>query len=89
MFADGPLSVTISGPNSAKDGYRVTLTCSADSRPQSDFYWFFNNQSSVRETGAVIQFSATKENEGDYTCKARNPVTNITMKQTKAFTVGE
>lgn len=89
MFADGPLSVNISGPNSAEVGYYVSLACSAYSRPDCDFSWFLNNQSSPLQTGSVIAFPAIKQNEGNYTCKARNPVTNITMYQTKAFTVGE
>ncbi|XP_070767908.1 carcinoembryonic antigen-related cell adhesion molecule 1 [Enoplosus armatus] len=84
----GPRSVYISGPDSAKVGSSVSLTCSADSRPDCDFYWFLNNQSSgPLKTGSVITFSATEENEGNYICKARNPVTNITVYQTKAFTV--
>lgn len=86
MFADGPLSVNIVGPDSAEVGFSVTLTCSADSQPDCDFYWFLNSQSTeVLETGSVLTFSATKE--GKYICKARNTVTNITMYKTKAFTV--
>lgn len=89
MFVDGPLRVKIFGPDSAEVGYFVSLTCSADSRPDCDFHWFFNNQSTFLKTGSVITFPATKTNEGDYICKARNPVTNITMYQTKAFAIGE
>lgn len=84
----GPLSVNISGPDATRVGLSVSLTCSADSRPDCDFYWFLNNQSSAAlKAGPVITFPALKENEGKYICKARNPVTNITMYQTKAFTV--
>lgn len=84
----GPLSVTISGPVSAKLGTSdVSLTCSADSRPECHFYWFLNNQSNFLTDGPVITFSVTKESEGDYICKARNPVTNITMYQSKTFAV--
>ncbi|XP_044064748.1 carcinoembryonic antigen-related cell adhesion molecule 1 isoform X2 [Siniperca chuatsi] len=84
----GPLSVNISGPDSAKVGSSVSLTCSADSWPGCDFSWFLNNQSSgFIKTGSVITFSARKGTEGNYTCKARNPVTNITAVQTKSFTV--
>ncbi|XP_071326913.1 cell adhesion molecule CEACAM5-like [Trachinotus anak] len=84
----GPLSVDIAGPDSEKAGVSVALKCSADSRPDCEFYWFFNSMSSVAiKTGSVITFSATKESEGNYTCKAKNPVTNITMYKTKAFTL--
>ncbi|XP_068426064.1 carcinoembryonic antigen-related cell adhesion molecule 2-like [Clinocottus analis] len=84
----GPLSVNISGPESSKSDLSVSLTCSADSRPDCDYHWFLNEMSSVvQKTGPVLTFLAIKENEGNYTCKATNPVTNITMYQTKAFTV--
>lgn len=89
VLVDGPLSVNILGPDSAKVDTRVSLVCSADSRPDCDFHWFFNNQSSVLKAGSVLTFPALKKNEGNYICKARNPVTNITLYQTKAFTVGE
>uniref|UniRef100_A0A3P8SNX7 Ig-like domain-containing protein n=1 Tax=Amphiprion percula TaxID=161767 RepID=A0A3P8SNX7_AMPPE len=85
---NGPLSVTISGPDSAELGTSgVSLTCSADSRPECHFYWFLNNQSNPLTNGPVITFSVTKESEGTYICKARNPVTNITMYQSKTFAV--
>uniref|UniRef100_A0A3Q3LC98 CEA cell adhesion molecule 1 n=1 Tax=Mastacembelus armatus TaxID=205130 RepID=A0A3Q3LC98_9TELE len=84
----GPLSVNISGPNSAKPGLIVSWTCSATSRPNCYFKWFFNNQSVPLQDGSVIKISAIKDSEGNYTCKAWNPVTNITDYQTKAFTVG-
>ncbi|KAI3361186.1 hypothetical protein L3Q82_013382 [Scortum barcoo] len=84
----GPLKVNIDGPNSQKVGYPVNLTCSADSRPNCDFYWFFNNQSTeVLKVGSVFTFSASKAREGKYICKARNPLTNVTMYQTKVFTI--
>ncbi|GAA6229631.1 carcinoembryonic antigen-related cell adhesion molecule 5-like [Lates japonicus] len=84
----GPLSVTITGPSTGTSGLSVSLRCSADSRPDCDFYWFINNMSSgVIENHAVITFPATKENEGNYICKARNPVTNISLYMTKAFSV--
>ncbi|XP_042279318.1 hemicentin-1-like [Thunnus maccoyii] len=83
----GPFNVSISGPDSAKVGHIVTLKCSTDSRPDCDFHWFLNNQPSAVETGSVITFKASKEKAGSYKCKARNPVTNITMYKTKAFTL--
>ncbi|KAM7383227.1 hypothetical protein PAMP_002898 [Pampus punctatissimus] len=83
----GPMSISISGPDSAKVGLTVSLKCSSNSRPDCDFYWYLNNQPSAVNTGSVITFLASKEREGNYTCKARNPVTNITMYYTKALTV--
>ncbi|XP_075965820.1 cell adhesion molecule CEACAM5-like [Anarhichas minor] len=82
----GPLSVNISLPYLTKHDLYVSLTCSADSRPDCDFHWFLNYESSAAvHMGSVITFLAT--NQGNYTCKATNPVTNITMYTTKAFTV--
>ncbi|XP_078107950.1 carcinoembryonic antigen-related cell adhesion molecule 1 [Sander vitreus] len=83
----GPLSVNISGPGSAKVNLKVSLNCSAGSRPDCNFQWFFNNNSMALNTGSVITFLANKGTEGSYMCKATNPVTNITMYQTKAFTL--
>lgn len=90
LFADGPLNVTITGPDSAALNTYVSLTCSANSVPNCDFQWSFNgssNSSVVNQTGPVITFTATHEHKGSYTCRARNRVTNITMYDTKGFTV--
>ncbi|KAM6935828.1 cell adhesion molecule CEACAM5-like [Lycodopsis pacificus] len=83
----GPLSVKISLPylKLLKHVLYVSLTCSADSRPDCDFHWFLNESSAAVHMGSVITFLAT--NQGNYTCKATNPVTNITMYKTKAFPV--
>ncbi|KAL6109223.1 uncharacterized protein ACO6RY_12406 [Pungitius sinensis] len=79
----GPLSVTISNPN---QGPLVSMTCSAVSRPQCDFHWSFNGQLFLGlQTGPTITFPATQANQGIYTCTATNPVTHITMSQTKAY----
>ncbi|KAG8009939.1 Hemicentin-1 [Nibea albiflora] len=85
----GPLSVNIAGSDSAEAGVHVKLTCSAESRPDCDFNWFHNNQSSPLMAGSVLRFLATKESEGNYTCMATNPVTSITMYATQAFALGE
>lgn len=89
MFADGPLSVHISGPGSAPEGTMVTLLCSASSRPDCDFYWYINSQASVLSTGPAVTFPASKPSEGNYTCVARNPVTGVTLHLTAPFLVGE
>ncbi|KAG7476160.1 carcinoembryonic antigen-related cell adhesion molecule 5-like [Solea senegalensis] len=83
----GPLSVSITGPDPVtSDSSSVSLTCSADSQPDCDFSWFFNNDTSaVSQSGSVITFSATKDNEGKYTCEARNPVTNITVYKSASY----
>ncbi|XP_028281108.1 carcinoembryonic antigen-related cell adhesion molecule 1 [Parambassis ranga] len=83
----GPKSVDIFGPHSANGSSLVSLTCSADAWPKCNFTWFLNDQLIRLKNGAVLTFSATKQNEGNYTCEVWNPVTSITMYQTKTFTV--
>ncbi|XP_036825331.1 hemicentin-1 isoform X3 [Oncorhynchus mykiss] len=84
----GPKSVNISGPVSVVIGSvtTVTLKCSADSRPISEYGWKFNNQS-VFGTGPMIAVIASLENAGDYTCVAKNPVTNISTSKTISLDV--
>ncbi|XP_077381949.1 cell adhesion molecule CEACAM5-like [Festucalex cinctus] len=80
----GPLSVTINGPNLSKD-LTVSITCVADSRPESEYEWFLNNvPSSAIGFGSIIQIPLLESN---YTCKATNPVTNITMSHTKTISL--
>ncbi|KAK5861854.1 hypothetical protein PBY51_017298 [Eleginops maclovinus] len=84
----GPLNVMISGPEYAKVGSSVSLTCSAVSQPECDFHWFITKLSLPDvQAGPVITFSVTKENEGIYICKAKNPVTDIEIVQYKTFKV--
>ncbi|CAB1333912.1 unnamed protein product [Coregonus sp. 'balchen'] len=84
----GPLSVNISGPVSVMIGSVITATlkCSADSQPTSEYGWKFNNQS-VLGTGPLIAVVASLENAGNYTCVAKNPVTNISMSNTISLDV--
>lgn len=89
-FADGPLKVEISGLYFHPVDLTVSMECSADSRPECDFYWFLDNESSaVIHTGSVITLIATKLSQGNYICVAKNPVTNITMYKTKEYVIGE
>ncbi|RVE62930.1 hypothetical protein OJAV_G00161830 [Oryzias javanicus] len=81
----GPLSVTISGPVLASGGTSISLKCFADSRPQCDFKWFFNNQTALKP-GPEITLNSMQTRT--LTCEATNPVTNVTMRQTKTFAVG-
>ncbi|XP_015254129.1 PREDICTED: carcinoembryonic antigen-related cell adhesion molecule 5-like isoform X3 [Cyprinodon variegatus] len=85
----GPLNVTISGPDTAKDGASVSLICSADSQPECDFHWFLDNQTTPYMNGSVINFTATRGHTGKYICIATNPVTNITMMQSKDFAIAD
>ena len=89
VSADGPLNVNILTPDAIIFGSPVSLKCQADSRPECDFYWFVNNQTVPEITGSLLTFTPLKDGYWNYTCKARNPVTNITMYKTKTFTIGE
>ncbi|XP_061677125.1 carcinoembryonic antigen-related cell adhesion molecule 1 [Syngnathoides biaculeatus] len=81
----GPLSVTISGPDLAKEDLTISINCIADSRPESEYQWFMNDKpTSAFAFGSMIQIPLLESN---YTCKARNPVTNITMSKTKSFSL--
>uniref|UniRef100_A0A4W5M0B8 Ig-like domain-containing protein n=1 Tax=Hucho hucho TaxID=62062 RepID=A0A4W5M0B8_9TELE len=61
----GPQNISIDGPLAASTGYRVTLSCSADSIPPATFTWMFNRI----ETGAL--------HIGNYTCTATNNITGL------------
>ncbi|XP_068178851.1 carcinoembryonic antigen-related cell adhesion molecule 5-like [Antennarius striatus] len=82
----GPLTVTIKKITTIF-GILVTLECSADSRPESEFTWYLNNNARPFDSGSTISFPSVANSEGNYTCQATNPVTGITMNQTKAYTV--
>ncbi|XP_060905399.1 hemicentin-1-like [Labrus mixtus] len=82
----GPLTVTILGLDSTQIGLTAIMKCFADSRPDSEFNWFYNDLSSPLMAGSVLSFPVTNDSDGTYICKARNPVTNITMYRTKEFT---
>ncbi|KAM9852374.1 cell adhesion molecule CEACAM5-like [Aulostomus maculatus] len=83
----GPMSINVSGPDSASQASSVTLTCTAPSRPDCDFRWFFNNQPSAVNTGSTITIIASEKTMGNYTCEATNPVTKISMQKSKIFRV--
>ncbi|XP_061803313.1 cell adhesion molecule CEACAM5 [Nerophis lumbriciformis] len=84
----GPLSVNISDPEFDKEKLTITMNCEADSRPEPDIKWFLNDKpSSEIGVGNIIQISLSLLIETNYSCKASNPVTNITMSQTKTFSL--
>ncbi|XP_047216035.1 carcinoembryonic antigen-related cell adhesion molecule 5-like isoform X2 [Girardinichthys multiradiatus] len=85
----GPLNMNISGPESAKVGVPVSLTCSAVSQPECNFTWFLNNQSTPVGKGSILKFYANQSQTGKYQCTATNSVTNITMMQSKTFAIAD
>ncbi|XP_054637539.1 carcinoembryonic antigen-related cell adhesion molecule 5-like [Dunckerocampus dactyliophorus] len=84
----GPLSVEISGPEFDSEKLTFSMMCVADSYPEPEFQWFLNDlPSSAIGIGSIIQISVSLLIEANYTCKAMNPVTNITMSETKTFSL--
>ncbi|XP_061772589.1 carcinoembryonic antigen-related cell adhesion molecule 1 [Nerophis ophidion] len=83
----GPLSVTLSDPELDKEKLTITVKCEADSRPEPEIKWFLNDKPSEIGVGNMVQISLSLLVETKYSCRARNPVTNITMTQTKTFSL--
>ncbi|XP_073703347.1 carcinoembryonic antigen-related cell adhesion molecule 1 isoform X2 [Garra rufa] len=76
MVNYGPWNTTVVGPSVAEMGSSVTFTCRADSRPHSQYSWFYNN-SKVGDGPVYVTASLT--NIGRYTCicMAFNSITGI------------
>ncbi|XP_052345997.1 hemicentin-1-like isoform X4 [Oncorhynchus keta] len=84
----GPLSVNVSGPGLVVIGsvISVSLKCSADSRPTSEYRWKYNNQA-LPATGPLMAVGVSLKNAGIYTCVAKNSLTNISMSKTISLDV--
>uniref|UniRef100_A0A8C7ITP3 Ig-like domain-containing protein n=1 Tax=Oncorhynchus kisutch TaxID=8019 RepID=A0A8C7ITP3_ONCKI len=84
----GPLSVNVSGPGLVVIGsvIPVSLKCSADSRPTSEYRWKYNNQA-LSATGPLMAVGVSLKNAGIYTCVAKNSLTNISMSKTISLDV--
>ncbi|CDQ90280.1 unnamed protein product [Oncorhynchus mykiss] len=84
----GPLSVNVSGPGLVVIGsvIPVSLKCSADSRPTSEYRWKYNNQP-LPATGPLMAVGVSLKNAGIYTCVAKNSLTNISMSKTISLDV--
>lgn len=83
---DGPKMPVISGPTIIASGSNLTLRCSAESWPQSNYTWYFGGLM-VAESQEYKLASLHLNNSGNYSCSARNDITNITKMVTKEITV--
>ncbi|XP_054903903.1 carcinoembryonic antigen-related cell adhesion molecule 6-like [Poeciliopsis prolifica] len=69
----GPEKVNLESPTETpSEGSNIRLSCSADSRPDATFDWFFNG-TSLSASGSVIEFTNVQKNQsGNYSCRAFN-----------------
>ncbi|XP_073513825.1 cell adhesion molecule CEACAM1-like [Phyllobates terribilis] len=72
----GPDEIQIEGTKFVKPGSPFTLTCSADSFPPPEYQWKLNGSDLQEKTSKYNISNAAPEDQGLYTCVARNPVTN-------------
>ena len=63
------------------DGQSVTVNCSADSNPPSNFTIFHNNSVVVKNSasGVLTILSFSRNDSGNYSCMATNEVSNATV----------
>ncbi|KAK2903192.1 hypothetical protein Q8A67_007905 [Cirrhinus molitorella] len=88
MVNYGPWNTTVVGPSVVETGSNVTFSCQADSRPHSQYSWFYNN--SVVGNGPVYAKAALSlTNSGYYTCVVFNNVTGISRNASVDLTVIE
>ncbi|XP_052002358.1 carcinoembryonic antigen-related cell adhesion molecule 1 isoform X1 [Xyrauchen texanus] len=86
MVNYGPWNTTITGPAVVAAGSSVTFRCSADSRPQSQFSWFFNG-SKVADGSVYMTGALSPNNSGPYTCMAFNNITGSSRNASLKLTV--
>ncbi|XP_040280007.1 pregnancy-specific beta-1-glycoprotein 5-like [Bufo bufo] len=73
--AYGPDKANIEGTLFVRPGYPITLSCSADSFPPTDYQWKVNDKISEEKTNKYSISNAVTEDQGIYTCVVRNLVT--------------
>lgn len=86
LVSYGPLTMSINGPSTAVIGSDVTLRCSADSWPISQYQWLFNKTTYLKD-GSTLAIKVQHDSTGDYTCNATNSITHITKTETHRFSV--
>ncbi|XP_030641472.1 carcinoembryonic antigen-related cell adhesion molecule 6-like [Chanos chanos] len=84
----GPENVSISGQNEVEVGSKVTLTCSAESKPPASFIWMLNGRETGETTASYSIEEIDSTHSGNYTCTAWNSVTSLNTTATGASTGG-
>ncbi|KAL7981015.1 hypothetical protein Chor_005249 [Crotalus horridus] len=79
-LAYGPTSAQLNQSGTIEQllGSELVLLCSAESVPPAKFEWFFNNTVKNGTEKTLNVHLKDWEDEGNYTCQARNSVTNHT-----------
>ncbi|XP_054903902.1 carcinoembryonic antigen-related cell adhesion molecule 5-like [Poeciliopsis prolifica] len=69
----GPEKVNLEPPTETPtEGSKISLSCSAESRPDATFDWFFNG-TSLSASGSVLELLNVQKNQsGNYSCRAFN-----------------
>uniref|UniRef100_A0A3B5L1P0 Ig-like domain-containing protein n=1 Tax=Xiphophorus couchianus TaxID=32473 RepID=A0A3B5L1P0_9TELE len=72
----GPEKVNLESPSQKyPEGSNIHLSCSADSRPNATFEWFFNGN--LSGSGSELKLTnVQKDQSGNYSCRALNSITS-------------
>ncbi|XP_077115961.1 cell adhesion molecule CEACAM8-like isoform X2 [Ranitomeya variabilis] len=73
--AYGPDKVQMESASFVRPGSSITLTCSADSVPPPEYQWKLNGTDIQEKSSKYAISNAAPEDEGLYTCVAKNTVT--------------
>lgn len=71
-----------------KPGYITTLTCKAESQPPAVYQWIIEQNNTVLTNQPTIQVPIEYILGYNFTCVARNPLTNVTV-YTSHYIFGE
>ncbi|XP_008288310.1 carcinoembryonic antigen-related cell adhesion molecule 5-like [Stegastes partitus] len=83
----GPDSVQIAGVSRLNVKSTLTLSCSADSIPSASYTWKLNGTTMVTNSAEYIKENVDFSDSGEYTCEARNAITERTLQAVHALTV--
>ncbi len=78
---DGPEDVSIKGQDVVDLGVRVSLSCSAISKPSASFSWKFNGTDTDVTTDTFTIDQTDFTHSGDYECTAWNKITKKSVSQ--------